>query len=189
MLKPTSYLAFTLNEDDYSDERAASLVRSYSYVSPTSVAKGSTNTVDLRVKLKAHPFWNANDPEEQSTWQGIVAPWLSNKLSKLGQTITEYNNEKARSYCGSIAYDSIILRLDPVSIECRIAKDEDIEIIASSIEALRNELAAKRIDVNTVDRVLISPPERSTNDDEDSLSSVVSLSLKDSSSISFSLAL
>lgn len=192
MLKPTSYLTFTLGEEDYSEDRAASLVRSYSYISPTRVEKGPANAVEMRVKLSAHPFWNASDADEQSTWQNIVAPWLSNRLTKLGQTIKEYNNENARSYCGSISYGSIVLLLGSVRVECEIAQDSDVEKTASLVASLRDALAAAGIDAGNVERVFIPLPAETPGQDgeekeEEPKARVASVTGKDGSVLSLDL--
>lgn len=124
MRKPTAYLSFTLDSDALSPERVASLVRSYSYICPVEVAAGPENAVFLRVKLSGCPWFDAANAGEQAIWEDTVRPWLENKLRKLEETVQEYNNEDARSYCGSVTYRKIVIEAEGRSVEYAIVNDE-----------------------------------------------------------------
>ena len=124
MLKPTGYLAFELDDETGSQDRANSLSRAFSYVSPVTVRHGDTNRIFLTVKLPGKRFWDATDAEQQAAWDEIVAPWLAIRLRKIQETLQEYNNAETKSYCGAVVFDDCVIQLDGRTVQCAIIDDQ-----------------------------------------------------------------
>lgn len=135
MLKPTAYLTFSLDADTFSPERAASIVRTYSYICPVDVREGESNAIAMNVKLPGRP-WFACGNEADATWENVVKPWLANKLRKLEETVQEYNNEQARSYCGSVAYRQMVVEGDGGRVACAIENDV-LSVALDAVEQAR----------------------------------------------------
>ena len=123
MIKPSSYLTFTLDPETYSAETEASLKRAYSYAAPTTVEAGDANAISLRVKLPGRPYWDATSEEETAIWNDVMVPWLFNKLRKLQETLQEYDNENAKSYCGAIPFETLTLDLGGHLVTIPVVED------------------------------------------------------------------
>lgn len=124
MLKPTGYLTFILDKETGSAERAASLQRAFSYVCPVSIKPGGVNQIVLDVKVAGKSLWNTASEDENALWRDIVAPWLSAKLRKIEQTLQEYNNTEAKSFCGAVAFEDAVISLDARAVQFAIIDDQ-----------------------------------------------------------------
>lgn len=124
MLKPTGYLTFILDKETGSAERAVSLQRAFSYVCPVSIKPGGVNQIILDVKVAGKSLWNTANEDESALWRDIVAPWLVAKLRKIEQTLQEYNNAEAKSFCGAVAFEDAVISLDARAVQFAIIDDQ-----------------------------------------------------------------
>lgn len=138
MIRPTAYLHFSLDENTFNAERAASLNRAFAYIAPTTVTAGNENAIDMMVKLPGHSLWNDEVHDDGFLWDDIIEPWLTAKMAKLFATVKGYNNPEARSYCGAIHYERLNLFMESRVVSVNIG-DEDYGHVIDLVRQARKE--------------------------------------------------
>jgi hypothetical protein len=96
MIRPSLILKMDLDEHVYSDETAADIKRSYSYVAPSVITSHETGDArpenTMRFKIKLHrPYWDATNDAANELWSSVMPKWMHNMLYKVSSTITACN--------------------------------------------------------------------------------------------------
>ena len=161
MLRPTAYLTVKLSSENATADMASALKRSFSYLAPTTIAKANAdageadeNSLRLDVRLPAHPYLNAGDPEADRIWSEVVLPWLETKLATLFGTVYEFNNESRRSFVAKLDYATFTLILEGRELRFRLEPDSSLRPCAHLLGAIRIWLAgneAAALDVESVE--------------------------------------
>jgi hypothetical protein len=145
MLKPTSYLTVTLAGPFANSTVASAVKRTYSYLAPTTIVKGTEdckqNAMRLDVRLPSKPFMDAQSNEENTVWSEVVLPWLKLKLSTLFGSVYEFNNEARRSFTVRVDYGSIAVVLQGIPFEVELEPDSSLRDAARQIDAARTWLS------------------------------------------------
>ena len=149
MLKPTSYLTVTLAGPFANPIVASAVKRTYSYLAPTTIVKGTEdckqNAMQLDVRLPSRPFMDAQSNDENAVWSEVVLPWLKLKLSTLFGSVYEFNNESRKSFTVRVDYGSIAIVLQGVPFEIELEPDSSLRDVAGRIDAARTWLS-QRVD-------------------------------------------
>ncbi|MBR2789262.1 MAG: hypothetical protein IKD70_01400 [Eggerthellaceae bacterium] len=118
MIRPTARLRFELNPAILNDDTVADLKRCYLNVAPLHIGprpdikdpRIARNVLGLVVVLH-YPYWNEGGTADEN-WNGILMPWLKNKLYKLNATVQNYNTSRRRNYIPMIQYGQLEIILD-----------------------------------------------------------------------------
>ncbi len=147
MLRPTSYLTFTLEGTDATPQTASAIKRSYSYVAPTKIVAGRrgandaepplANGIALEVKLGTRPYWSSADDGADAVWAETLLPWLSRKLRTLFDTVLECNNETRRSFAGKVSYRNVAVKLAPHTVVFDLEPNSDLRDVETPLAAIR----------------------------------------------------
>ena len=91
----------------------------------------------LRLSIRMHrPYWDAQNPEAQTLWDGSVHKWLVNLVRNLNNTMKTYNQVLHPLGAGNIEFSFVEFEFDQ-HILARIAL-EDNQLPASTVELLEN---------------------------------------------------
>lgn len=96
MIRPTLMLRMSFDEGEFTEDIAAEVKRSYSYVSPTLVESHETgrygieNFIDFTVKIRA-PYWSRAEEGADELWSSVMLKWFTNMFAKLSTTTAAYN--------------------------------------------------------------------------------------------------
>ncbi len=153
MLRPTSYLNVALSSENANSDMASAIKRAFSYLAPTTIVKNNVevdapdvNVLKLDVRLPAHPFMNAGDPESDRVWSEVVTPWLKTKLNTLFGTVYEFNNESRRSFAGKLDYATFELVLEGHTFCFRLEPDSSLRPFERVLDAIRSWLTKEESD-------------------------------------------
>lgn len=159
MLRPTSYLTISLEENSAQTEMASALKRAFSYLAPTTIvaplaaSSGTeTNALLLDVRLPAHPYFCRVDANADQTWQQVVHPWLTTKIETLFGTVFEFNNEIRRSFVGKIDFATFTLILEDVPI-CFSLEDNKLHTDLEILDNIRSWLMSNAQACANVSRI------------------------------------
>lgn len=100
MIRPTLLLKMSLDESEFTEDIAAEIKRSYSYVSPTLVESHETgqygveNLIKFMVKIRL-PYWSSTEEGSDELWNSVMLKWFTNMFSKISATADAYNENRA----------------------------------------------------------------------------------------------
>lgn len=164
MFRPTCTLTFTLEGADATPANASLVKRCFSYVAPTAAVPGRSaagegerplgNTVELAVRTGGRAFWAADGAASDEVWEQLV-PWLATKLDKLFGAVGESNNETRQSFCGTLNYAELTLRLEPYEVVVELDPQSRLRAVEKPLRAIRAALNDGTLDAGAVRRLVL----------------------------------
>lgn len=127
MIRPSLLITVELQGDLDPAATKRVLARAFSYVAPVSVVaragapEGTGTVVCLNVSLP-RAYWPARDGDAAAneradeTWNGILMPWLRDKLAKVGSVIKGYDRFAAEQGDAPIAFEAVAVVLGDVRL-------------------------------------------------------------------------
>ena len=149
LVRPSLVLQVKLMPEDYSEQAAAEIKRSYIYQAQSLVSELSEeeradgNIMRLSIRLM-RPYWSTSDPKAQELWEGVMPQWLRNAANNISTIMHNYNTVDHPEGSGNITYSwadfefgrHALLRVK-VDEENRITKE--LPAIAEKARRLINE--------------------------------------------------
>ena len=110
LVRPSLVLQVKLMPEDYSEQTAAEIKRSYIYQAQSLVSELSEderadgNIMRLSIRLM-RPYWDVSDPKAQELWEGVMPQWLRNTARNISTIMHNYNTVAHPEGCGNIIYN------------------------------------------------------------------------------------
>lgn len=107
--KPSLVLQAMLLPDDFSEQCAEEIKRSYIYLAQpitSELAEGERedgNIMRLSIRLMK-PYWNPQDPAAEELWRESFMPWLTNATRNISTAMHNYNTVLHPLGCHNISY-------------------------------------------------------------------------------------
>lgn len=162
LVRPSLVLQVELLPEEYSEDAAAEVKRSYMHMAQSLVKEApeadcdDANLMRLCIRLM-RPYWNENDPDEQSLWEGSMRRWLQNITRNISTDMHNFNTVMHPPGTGNIVYNWADFEFDDNAV-FRVKVDADNRIdsaIPQVIEKARSLLSAGAFGDGEIARIRI----------------------------------
>lgn len=144
MIRPTLLLKMSVDESVYTEDVAAEIKRSFSYVSPALIEHHATgehgveSIIRFIVKMR-QPYWSSAEEGADELWNTVMKKWLTNMFAKVSTTASSSNALRREKGEPTLVYSWMDVEFaDAVTVSLRLGSDSSIpDDAVESIDAVR----------------------------------------------------
>lgn len=119
--KPSLVLQVRLVPEDYTEEAAAEIKRSYMFMAQSLVAPAAEEEVAegnlMRMSIRLmRPYWDPRDAAAEELWRRSFMPWLANLTHNLSTAMRNFNRVLHPVGSGNVTYEWADLDFGPQGV-------------------------------------------------------------------------